>query len=175
MRRVRQQAEVATRRAAAEQTPETADLAKRLTAQANQIELEVFASRAALHPEDAGVQFEYGLRLKRGGKYREAIQAFQAARSDQRRLAETQLNLGECFQQIEQYRLAFSSYEAAVAAAPEPNSELHKLARYRAGVLATGMKEYDKAEKHLTELAAIDFGYRDVADRLDKLAQSRNT
>ncbi len=175
MRRVRQQAEVATRRAAAEQTSETANLAKRLNAEANQIELEVFASRAAHNPQDAGVQFEYGLRLKRGGKFREAIQAFQAARSDQRRLAETQLNLGECFQQIEQYRLSFSSYEAAVAAAPEPNSELHKLARYRAGVLATGMKEYDKAEKHLTELAAIDFGYRDVADRLDKLAQSRNT
>ena len=68
------------------------------------------------------------------------------------------------------------SYEAAVAAAAaDPNSEPHKLARYRAGVLATGLKEFDKAEKHLTELAAVDFSYRDVADRLDKLAQNRNT
>src|SRR5690606_16131223 len=109
MRRLRQQAEVAARRAAAEQTPETAEAAKRLLAQANQVELEVFAGRASRHPQDASVQFEYGRRLKRAGKYREAIQAFQAARGDQRRLAETQLNLGECFQQIEQYRLALGS------------------------------------------------------------------
>lgn len=175
MRRVRQQAEVAARHAAAEPSPETSATAKQLHAKANQVELEVYAARVTRSPQNAGVQFEYGVRLKKMGKFREAIQAFQAARSDQRRLAETQLNLGECFQQIEQYRLAIGSYEAAVAAAPEPNSETHKLARYRAGVLATGLKEYDKAEKHLTELAAIDFGYRDVADRLDKLAQSRNT
>ncbi len=175
LRRVHQQAAVADRRAKAEATPETAELAKRMHAQANQAELEVFAARAARNPSNLQYQFELGLRLKRAGKYREAIQAFQVARDDAKRLADAQLHLGECFQKIEQFRLAMSSYEAAVAAAPEANSELQKLARYRAGVLATGLGELDKAEKHLTELAAADFGYRDVADRLDKLAQMRNT
>lgn len=175
LRRMRQQTMVADRRVQTENTPEAVELAQRLHMQANQIELEVYAARSQRQPQNAGYQFELGLRLKRAGKFREAVQAFQAARSDASRLADTQLHLGECFQKIEQYRLAMSSYEAAVAAAEDPASDLHKLARYRAGVLATGMEDFEKAEKHLTELAAADFGYRDVADRLDKLASMRDT
>ncbi len=175
LRRMRQQTEVADRRAQEEGAAEAVELAKRMHVQANQVELEVYAARAERNPGNLHDQFEFGLRLKRAGKFREAIQAFQAARADAKRLADTQLHLGECFQKIEQFRLAMSSYEAAVAAAPDPNSDLHKLARYRAGVLATGLGEFDKAEKHLTELAAADFGYRDVADRLDKIAQMRDT
>jgi len=30
------------------------------------------------------------------------------------------------------------------------------------------------AEKYLTQLAALDFGYKDVSDRLDKIAQARD-
>lgn len=175
LHRMRQQTDVADRRAAEENTLEARDLAKRMHAQANQVELEVYAARAQRNPSNLGYQFELGVRLKRAGKFREAIQAFQAARGDSRRLADTQLHLGECFQKIEQFRLAMTSYEAAVTASTESSGDLFRLALYRAGVLAMGLGELDKAEKHLTELAAADFGYRDVADRLDKIAQMRNT
>ena len=175
LRRMRQQTAVADRRAEADKSPETTQLAKRMHAQANQVELEVFSARSQRNPSNVHYKFELGLRMKRAGKYREAVQVLQAARSDVKRLAEIEINLGECFQHIEQYRLAMSSYETAIKAAPDPNSDLHRLARYRAGVLAMGLKEYDQAEKQLTELAATDFGYRDVADRLDKLAQMRDT
>lgn len=175
LRRMRQQTDVANRKAEIEGTDDARDLARRMAAQANQRELEVYAARAERNPSNMAYQYELGLRLKRAGKFREAIQAFQQARGDSRRLADTQLHLGECFQKIEQFRLAMSSYEAAVTAASDATSDLHKLARYRAGVLAMGLGELEKAEKHLTELAEADFGYRDVADRLDKLAQMRNT
>lgn len=175
LRRMRQQTEVADRRAEVEGSDEARKLARKMHAQANQVELEVFNARVERNPGNLGYQYELGLRLKRAGKFREAIQALQGARADSRRLADTQLHLGECFQKIEQFRLAMSSYEAAVAAATDPATDLHKLARYRAGVLAMGLGELDQAEKHLTELANADFGYRDVADRLDKLAQMRNT
>ena len=42
-------------------------------------------------------------------------------------------------------------------------------------MLAAELDDRDRAEKHLTQLAAIDFGYRDVADRLDKLAAIRDS
>ena len=32
----------------------------------------------------------------------------------------------------------------------------------------------DAAEKHLTQLAGLDFSYRNVSERLDKIAQMRN-
>src|SRR5262249_17747743 len=74
-----QQGEIAKRRAEQEKTPETIELAKRMEAQANQIELEIFAARSAREPSDLRLKFELGLRAKRAGKFKEAIQAFQAA------------------------------------------------------------------------------------------------
>jgi tetratricopeptide (TPR) repeat protein len=86
-----------------------------------------------------------------------------------------QLHLGESFHHIRQFTLALSSYEAAIEAADHMQLDTQKLALYRAGVLAADLKDLDRAEKHLTRLAAIDFGYRDVADRLDKLAALRDS
>jgi len=175
LRRALQQVAVAERRAQQEKTEEAAELARRMAAQANQAELEVYAARAARNPGNSLLQYELGLRCKRAGKFKEAIQAFQAARDDARNRAQVQLHLGESFQYIRQFTLALSSYEAAIEAADHMQVETQKLALYRAGVLAADLKDLDRAEKHLTRLAAIDFGYRDVADRLDKLAALRDS
>jgi tetratricopeptide (TPR) repeat protein len=175
LRHAQSQVQVAQRRAEQEKTEEAASLARRMAAQANQAELEVYAARAARTPGNSLLQFELGVRYKKAGKFKEAISAFQAARGDARNKAAVHLHLGECFQHIRQFKLAFSSYETAVEAASEMDLETKKLALYRAGVLAIELKNLDRAEKHLTELAGIDFGYRDVADRLDKLATLRDS
>jgi len=79
------------------------------------------------------------------------------------------LELGECFQKIKQYQLAMTNYQTAVELVTEREPELRKRALYRAGVLATGLGDVDNARKYLSILAGLDFGYRDVAQRLDKL------
>jgi tetratricopeptide (TPR) repeat protein len=137
--------------------------------------MEVYAARAGREPGNLILQYELGLRCKRAGKYKEAIQAFQAARSDARHKALVSLHLGESFQHIRQFKLALSSYEAAVEAADDSQLDTRKLALYRAGVLAAELQEPERAEKYLTELAALDFGFRDVAARLDKLAKTRDS
>jgi tetratricopeptide (TPR) repeat protein len=175
LRRARNQVNVAQSRAEQDKTTESQELAQRMVAQLNQAEMEVFAARAGRNPGNLVIQYELGLRCKRAGKYREAIQAFQAARDDSRHKALVQLHLGESFQHIRQFRLALASYEAAVEAADSIQADAKKLALYRAGVLAAELNDRDRAERHLTELAAIDFGYRDVADRLDKLAALRDS
>jgi tetratricopeptide (TPR) repeat protein len=153
LRRVARQAAAAQQHFEHEQTAEARQLFDRARAQANQVELEVYAARVDRDPHNPRLQFELGMRLKKAGKAKQAITAFQAARSDPRRRALVLLELGECFQKIEQYKLAL----------------------YRAGVLATGLRELDRAERHLADLAGLDYGYRDVADRLDKLAQLRDS
>lgn len=175
LRRAQQQVLVAQRRADAEKTDDARQLARRMEAQANQAELEVYTARTGREPANAMLQYELGLRAKRAGKYKEAIQAFQAARDDVRHKALVQLHLGESFQHIRQFRLALASYEAAIEAADTLQPDTKKLALYRAGALAADLKEPEQAEKYLTQLAAIDFGYRDVADRLDKLAKIRDS
>jgi tetratricopeptide (TPR) repeat protein len=166
---------IAQRRAEQEKTEEARSLARRMASLANQTELEVYAARVARQPNNPLLQYELGLRCKRAGKFKEAIQAFQAARDDSRHKALVHLHLGESFQHIRQFKLALSSYETAVEASGTQDDDTKKLALYRAGVLAADLKDYDRAEKHLTQLAAIDFGYRDVADRLDKLASLRDS
>ena len=137
--------------------------------------MEIYAARSARDPGNLMLLYELGLRAKRAGKFKEAIQAFQAARDDVRHRAQVQLHLGESFQHIRQFKLALASYEAAIEACDTMQLDVQKLALYRAGVLAAEFKDLDRAEKYLTRLAAIDFGYRDVADRLDKLAQLRDS
>ena len=41
-------------------------------------------------------------------------------------------------------------------------------------VLAAGLEDKDSAQKYLGTLAGLDFGYRDVAQRLDKLAAPKD-
>jgi hypothetical protein len=84
------------------------------------------------------------------------------------------LELGECFQKIKQYQLAMQNYVTAVEALTDREIELRKRALYRAGVLAAGLEDLDGAKKYLSMLAGLDFGYRDVAQRLDKLGSVKD-
>jgi tetratricopeptide (TPR) repeat protein len=175
LRRVHCQLAIAEQRHAQEPTEETQQQVLNFRKQANQVELEIFATKADRDPGNARLKYELGLRLKRAGKMKEAITTLQAARGDSKRKTQVLLELGECFQKIEQYKLALAHYEQAIEACEEPDGQARRLALYRAGVLATGLRELDRAERHLSELAGLDFGYRDVADRLDKIAQLRNS
>jgi hypothetical protein len=84
------------------------------------------------------------------------------------------LELGECFQRIKQYQLAMRNYVTAVDLLTDRELELRKRALYRAGVLAAGLDDADSAKKYLSTLAGLDFSYRDVAQRLDKLNSIRD-
>ncbi|MEO1991830.1 MAG: tetratricopeptide repeat protein [Pirellulales bacterium] len=132
-------------------------------------ETEVFRARSDRYPENLTWRFELAKRLKDAGNYDAAIKEFQVALKDERREGSVRRELGECFQKTRQYQLAFQSYQQAVDTLTDRQSDLQKRALYRAGVLAMGLKDTDSAQKYLSSLAAIDFSYRDVADRLDKL------
>jgi tetratricopeptide (TPR) repeat protein len=93
---------------------------------------------------------------------------------DARRKGQVALELGECFQKIKQYQLAMANYQTAVDTLTDRELELRKRALYRAGVLAAGLNDTDAAQKYLSTLAGLDFGYRDVAERLDKLGSARD-
>ncbi|WP_197525866.1 tetratricopeptide repeat protein [Pseudobythopirellula maris] len=174
LERLRRALDEANRKKQTDQTRASTELAAEALEAFNQADLEVHAARVKREPGNPRRQYELALRLKRVGKRREAITAFQAARADKSRVAEVQIHLGECFQHIEQFKLAMSSYEAAIRASENGDPEVRKLGLFRAGVLAMGLKDLETAEKWLTELAAIDFSYRNVGERLDKIAQLRH-
>jgi tetratricopeptide (TPR) repeat protein len=165
---------IAEKRLATEDTPEHRATAEKLRAAQIRQEIDVFKARCDRYPENLTWKYELAMRLKAAGNYTEAIRQFQESMKDTRRRGAVALELGECFQKIKQYQLAMQNYQAAVDAITDRELELRKRALYRAGVLAAGLDDLDSARKYLSILAGLDFGYRDVAQRLDKLSPAKD-
>ena len=170
MRWARQRVLVAEKRYAEQKSEPHQHSLERLRRELLKLEIDVYAARAARYPENITWKYELALRLKQAGKFAEAIQHFQEVLQDPRRQGLVALELGECFQKIKQYPLAMQNYTLAVNSLSDREIDHRKRALYRAGVLATGLNDHDAARKHLSTLAGLDFGYRDVATRLDKLS-----
>ena len=173
MKRARAQLAVAERRAVEDQADESQQLAADMKAEVLQREVEILDARCQRYPEDIRLKFELGARLKRMGKYEQAVSALELALTDERLQAAAQVELGECHQHLKDYQAAMQAYRASIQAAGQTQADVAALALYRAGVLAMGLKDLNNAEKYLKQLDQIDSNYKDVKSRLDKIAAIR--
>jgi tetratricopeptide (TPR) repeat protein len=171
---VRHKVLLAEKRLAESETTENRDTVARLRAEQLKHEIDIYSARATRYPENVNWKHELAIRLKSSGNYPEAIKQFQQVLQDARRKGAVALELGECFQKIRQYQLAMRNYQTAVDSLTDRDQDLRKRALYRAGVLAAGLDDPDSARKYLSLLAEMDFGYRDVAERLDKLTPRKD-
>jgi len=166
---------LAERRLSEDASPQNQQLVTRLKTEHVKREIAVYAARCARYPENVLWKYELAMRLKAAGNHAEAIKHFQGVLQDPRRKGAVALELGECFQKIRQYELAMQNYKAAVDALSDREADLRKRALYRAGVLATGLGDTDSGRRYLADLASLDFGYRDVRERLDKLGAATSS
>lgn len=129
-------------------------------------------------PNLCSLHQELGNFLMQHGKYKEAISEFQVAKADAGIAGPCLLALALCFQQIKQYRLAFTHYEQAIktfkASVDTQTGEDIKRALYYGARLAYGLEKYEQADDFANQLAAIDFSYKDVGGLLDKIAEKRH-
>ena len=162
------------------------ELIQRMKADLNRLELGIYHSRADRYPDQKSFRFELAVCLKRAGNFKEAAKYFQEAAPEPRLLAASMLQRGECLQQIRQYQESMRCYlEAAEAAtgnaaatenaAATKNVAVEKLALYRAGVLAMGLKDQHQARHLFARLAVTAPNFRDVNVRLDKLKTMGDT
>ncbi len=136
-------------------------------------ELEHYEHLVERYPSNNSYHFKLGQRYQQVGKPNEAIQQFQQARNDPKHHGLSQLELGKCFQMIKQYKLASDHYANAVREISDQDEKNKKDALYHATKLELGLKNYDTAEEYGRTLAALDFGYKDIAALLDKIAKNR--
>jgi len=172
LRWARHRVMLAEKRLEADGSAENRKLVDRLRAEQVKREIDVYGARCSRYPENVIWKYELAMRLKAAGNHTEAIRQFQEVLGDPRRKGVVSLELGECFQKIKQYDLAMQNYRMAVEVLSEREPDLRKRALYRAGVLASGLGDTDSARKYLAVLAGLDFGYRDVRERLDKLGSA---
>jgi tetratricopeptide (TPR) repeat protein len=169
LRLARQHMQISEQKAKAEKTPESIEMYNRMRVELNNKEMEIYGKRCDRYPTNLGFKYELAMRLQRAGKFQEAIKLFQEAKSDSKRKGTVFLALGDCFYNLKQYRLAMQHYELAVGEISERDPDAYKGAIYKAGRIAEHLKEWESAQKHYNLLASSDFGYKDVAERLDKI------
>ena len=133
-------------------------------------DLELLHVRLKISPDDLNAHYELGKRLRLAGQYDVAIPHLQSARKDVRNLRwKAQFELGLVFFEKRNYPLAERNLNEAQAAAPSLDESAKKEIIYWRGRAAEGKGDPDAAIELYNEVAAIDYNYNDIAERLDRL------
>lgn len=136
----------------------------------NDFELREFQRRADRFPTDMGLRADLGIRLAKAGRYDEAIPELQKAKNAPGRKQDATVWLGHCFRAKKNPRLAKKSFEEALAGITQGDQKNFLDLHYCLACVCEELGEKSEAIKHFDEVAGIDYAYRDVAARLDKLS-----
>jgi tetratricopeptide (TPR) repeat protein len=151
--------------------PDNADLRRlrtRLRKEINTRELDLHRQKADRYPTEMSHRYEVGVRLLRAGQIDEAIRELQAARGDPRHRWQSLLQLGRCFKVRNNWRLAERNFEETLKNLPATEVHNRKEVLYELAVGCAEANDLSKAIDMATELANIDFSYRDIGRLLDE-------
>jgi tetratricopeptide (TPR) repeat protein len=140
----------------------------RLMKEINTRELELHRRKADRYPTEMAHRFELGVRLLRAGQTDEAIRELQAARSDPRHFWRSLLYLGYCFKNRNNWRLARRNFEEALQNLPPSEEATRKEILFLLAQGAAEAGELAVAVDMGSELANLDFTYRDIGRLLDE-------
>jgi len=144
-------------------------LLEQLPTQLHDMELEHYRLCVENYPTDLSVKFEYAVRLVADKQYDQAIPLLQQAQKDPRRKIAAMSKVGFCFAEkgwlddaIDVYTKAINSYEIKEDA-------VAKELRYNLGNAYEQQGDVDKALDVYRKIAQLDFAYKDVSQRVDRL------
>ncbi len=129
-----------------------------------------YRRRIDKNPADLALRYLLGAALCELHDFDAAIAELQQAVKDPRKKAEAQFLLGRAFRAKGLPDLALGQYEKALAASGQ--AALAKDALYEMGGLCEEQGKRDAALAHYGRILEQDIGYRDVAQRIDKLKAS---
>jgi tetratricopeptide (TPR) repeat protein len=130
-------------------------------------EIELARTRSDRFPTDMVHRLELGMRLAQAGMIDEAISALQKARKDPKVGWKASLHLGLCFVRRNNWRLAQSNLDEALAGVPQSDEDGRKEILFH---LANGYAEAGDLQKAVDlghDLANIDYVYRDIGKLID--------
>ncbi len=140
-----------------------------LTATLNDAETEHYRLCVENYPTDLAHKYEYALRLMRNGRYNDAIPLFQEAHKDPRRRISAMDKVGYCFFMKGWYADAIDVFRQAIDTYEIKDDAVAKELRYNLARAYEEQGEKDKALDIYRRIAQLDFCYRDVGARVDKL------
>jgi tetratricopeptide (TPR) repeat protein len=125
--------------------------------------------RVALSPEDANLRFQLGTSLAKAGQHDQAIAEFQQCRNTPTLKVQALYQVGLSFEANGALKLADRAYRDALKGLESEDTTNFNALHYRLGRVAEAMGNNEIAEEHYNEVAANDYAYQDVAQRLRNL------
>lgn len=133
-------------------------------------EIEVFSNRVGRYPQDSKLKSELARRFMRIRQWSKAIPLLQQAIADARLEAEVGVALGECFYHDNKKDLARRQFERVIPKVQsQEKPDLFKKGHYHLAVLYEEAGKTDEAENSYMEILALDYEYKDVRERLERL------
>jgi tetratricopeptide (TPR) repeat protein len=173
-RDLRRKASAAEKRARETKDPKMAELAKKLSAELGQRELDLYTVRTERFPTPE-MNYEVAVRLKRVGRLEEAIKYFTEVEGHPTLKARALLRKGESQLQMKLFQQALATFKVAVDEAKAAEDvEYRKQSMWRAARLAEGLKQIVSAEKYYQMLYEFDPNFEDVRARLDRIRKIRD-
>ncbi|MGJ8657831.1 MAG: tetratricopeptide repeat protein [Akkermansiaceae bacterium] len=123
-------------------------------------------ARVDQNPTDPQLRFDLGLALYNSGDYNGAIPHLQQAKRNPHIRTRVLLTLGRSFDSKGMYDIAISQLEEAL-------EDLHamdgtkKEVLYEIGLIYSKMEKKDEALHNFKQIYEVDYGYRDVAKRVE--------
>ncbi len=159
-----------------EQDPDDADATAKLQTLREKLdafEINELKNRVKQEPTHLPTRLEYGTVLARLGRHDEAIAEFQQARAHPGLKVKALQLAGQSFEAKGLPKLAERQYLDALKQADADDLATVMALNYRLGRVYESTGDLTAAETHYNEVAANDYTYQDVAERLRALNQKR--
>jgi tetratricopeptide (TPR) repeat protein len=144
-----------------------------LSAEFADFELEHYRLCVESYPTDLHAKYEYGVRLIQHKRYDDAIPMLQEAQRDPRRKIPAMNKIGLCFFMKGWYTDAIEVFERAIDSYEIKDDNVAKELQYNLGRAYEEQNETEKALEIYRKIAQLDFAYKDVSKRVDKI-RSKN-
>ncbi len=144
------------------------DGARRREKERDAFVLEDAQERVKRYPNDLRLRYRLGVLLFEHGDLNGAIQQFQLSQRNPQHRLRSLYYLALCFKGKKQYDIAMEQLEKA-ASEVHTMDETRKDILYELGTLAELTGDKEKAAAYFKEIYAVDIGYKDVAEKIDKV------
>ena len=163
---------------ALEAAPDDAEARSRLSelsAQIDATELEHYRLCVDNYPTDLPAKYEYGIRLLHNKRYDEAIPLFQESQGDLRHKISAMNKTGLCFFLKGWLADAIDIFTRAVDSYEMKGDDIAKELRYNLARAYQEQGDTHKALEIYRKIAQLDFTFKDVSQRVDKLRGEANS
>lgn len=140
-----------------------------LSGQLRDVELEHYRVNVENYPTDLQLKYEYGVRLVQNKQLDDAIPLFQEAQKDPRHKVAAMGKIGLCFFMRGWFADAIDIFIQAIDSHEIKDDGIAKELRYNLARSYEDNGDTEKALEIYRKIAQLDFGYKDVRQRVDKL------